>query len=79
MSENQVLELLNSSERDLDWLDKNMDFLKENYDQKVVAIKQGKVVAVGTLMEDVLSTLKAQSIDTSETLIQFISKIPVIL
>ena len=75
----QELKLLKDFEKDVDWLDNNMDSLKFEYDQKFVAIRKGHIVAVGTFMEDMIKTLKLQKIDPSETLIQFISKVKRIL
>lgn len=79
MSEQQVMELLNRSERELDWLSNNINSLKEKYDQKVIAIKDEKVVAVGILVEDVLENLRTQGIDASQVIIKFISKIVTII
>lgn len=75
----QNLKLLNQLEKDMDFLNKNMEFFKKEYDQKFIAIKDENVVAVGRLIEDVINTLKLQNIDSSETIIQFISKMKVIL
>ena len=75
----EAIQLLTNIERDQDWLIANLDYLKKNFDQKFIAIKQEKVIAVGTLMEDVIKTLTVQNLDPSETLIYFISKVAIVL
>ena len=79
VSEMEAIQLLTNIERDQDWLIANLDYLKKNFDQKFIAIKQEKVIAVGTLMEDVIKTLTVQNLDPSETLIYFISKVAIVL
>ena len=77
--QDQVLELINRVESDLDWLDQNMPDLKKEYDQKFIAIKNKRVIAVGNFIEDVIKNLNLQNIDPSETLIYFISKLALVL
>ena len=60
MTEHQYLKLLDNLDKDMDWLNANLKRLKEEYDQKFIAVKNNNVVAVGTFMEDVIETLKLQ-------------------
>ena len=75
----EILELLKKSEREIEWLDQNFEMISKEYDQKFVAIKEGKVVAIGTDMEEIIKNLKAKKIDPSVTLIKFISSVPIVL
>lgn len=75
----EALQILSEIDKDLDWLKENLDSLKERYDQKFIAIKDSSIIAIGKSMDDIIRTLKDKGIDASKVLIQFISKIPVIL
>ncbi|MFH1209680.1 MAG: DUF5678 domain-containing protein [archaeon] len=75
----QHLELLNKFEEDMNFFNKNSKKLKEKYDEKFIAIKDNEIVAVGTIMEEVIKNLELKKIDPSGTFIQFISKTKIIL
>jgi len=75
----QLLSIFDRVEREQSWFEQNLDLIKKEYDNKFIAIKDNQVIAVGTLMEDIIKTLKAKNIDPSETFIKFVSKIAVII
>lgn len=67
-----TLEMLNSSEKDVTWLQKNYSSLQKKYLNKMVAIKDGKIVAVASDIKQLLKKLKKSKIDASEVIIKTI-------
>jgi hypothetical protein len=56
----QELELLQRFERDSYWFQENMGSLRKDFTWKIVAIKEGKVIASGKNMEEVMERLKEE-------------------
>ncbi|HLD15759.1 MAG TPA: DUF5678 domain-containing protein [Candidatus Nanoarchaeia archaeon] len=79
VKEEQVLQLLNESESALDWFAENIQELKKNFDGEFVAFNKGKVMAHNKDMGKLLDTLKKENVDPSKVVIQFVSKIKMIL
>jgi len=66
------LELLDSSERDLEWFQQNSLDIREKFANKIVAIKDKEVIADARNINDLILILKEKGIDETEVLIEFI-------
>ena len=66
------LELLENAEEDLDWYSNNYENLQEKFSNKIVAIKEKRVVASANNIKGLLEELKIEVIDESEVLIEVI-------
>lgn len=76
---NQELVLLNEMDSNLAWFKKHLDELKEKFDGMFVAIKDDKVIGSNEDLKELVNDLKNKNENPVRVLIQFISKIPVIL
>ena len=74
-----ALELLQSREKEWDWIQQHIDELKEKYDQKLIAVKDGKIIAVGSFMKEIIQKLEEQGLDPAEIVVEFISKMAIVL
>lgn len=77
--ETQALELLNSNEKDLKWFNSNYNELVKIFSEQFVAIKNEKVIKHNPNFRNIINELERSNINTREVLIQFVSKIKVIL
>ncbi|MBM3234158.1 hypothetical protein FJZ19_03615 [Candidatus Pacearchaeota archaeon] len=66
------LELLNSSEESLKWFQENSIKIREEFANKIIAIKNKEIVASAKNINELLIFLKEKNIDESEVLIEFI-------
>ena len=66
------LELLNVSEDNLEWFQANSLSIRERFAEKIIAIKDRKIVASAGSINDLLEILKSENIDESEVLIEFV-------
>ncbi|HJX50308.1 hypothetical protein A3K73_00345 [Candidatus Pacearchaeota archaeon RBG_13_36_9] len=53
----QELELMQRFERDSHWFHENIQVLRKDFTWKIVAVKEGKVIASGKNMEEVMVIL----------------------
>lgn len=67
------LELLSSSEEDLEWFSENFSEIQEKFSNKLIAIKDKKIVASAKTSEELLNLLKKDGIDESEVLIEVVN------
>ena len=67
------LELLNISEVNLNWFQRNSGKIREEYENKIIAIKDQKIVASAVTNQELLSLLGQKGINSSEVLIEVIS------
>lgn len=74
----QIIQLLNEADSDLIWFKEHFEELKKSYDNKFVAIKNGRIVGSDNDLKKLLKDLKKKEIDPKNVLIQFISSIPII-
>ena len=77
--EQKAFEILERWEKEEQWLEQNADYVKEKYDQKLIAIKDNAIIAAASWMEEIIDTVEKQGLDPSEVMVRYISKIPVIL
>ena len=68
------LELLNSSEENLNWFQENSAKIQEDYPEKIVAIRDKKIIAYGENFKVLMKNLNRKGVDESEVLIEVISK-----
>jgi len=66
------LELLDSSEKDLEWFQQNSLELRKRFANRIVAIKHKEIVADARNISELLGILKEKGIDETEVLIDFI-------
>lgn len=64
------IRLLKQSKDDLNWFLDNFDKLRENYESKVLAIKNKEVVAAENNIHELLSKLEGKGIPQEEVLIK---------
>lgn len=67
------LDLLNESEKDLEWLQQNFLDIQEKFANKIIAIKNKKIIANSENISKLLEEVQSQGIDPSEVLIEAIS------
>ena len=67
------LELLDSSEENLEWFSNNFKEIQDKFSNKIIAIKDKKVIASAKNSEELLNTLKKNKIDESEVLIEIVN------
>ena len=67
------LELLNSSEENLNWFQENSDKIREEYANKIIAIKDKKIISSKSDLKELRRDLKIKKIDETEVLIEVIS------
>ncbi len=64
------LELLMDSEENLQWFQENSKEIQEQFTNKIIAIKNKKIVASADNINELLRVLKDKNIDPSEVLIE---------
>ncbi len=69
------IDLLNSTERDLKWFQKNSKQIREKYANKVIAIDKESIIGVALNFKELSQILKNKEIDESEVLIKTVSPI----
>lgn len=79
VNETQVLQLLNDSDSALDWFAKNIKTVKEKFDGQFIAFDNEKVIAHDKDLTNLLEKLKKDGKDPSQVVIQFVSKIKMVL
>lgn len=67
------LELLDSSEENLEWFSNNFKEIQDKFSNKIIAIKDKKVIASAKNSEELLKTIKKNKIDESEVLIEIVN------
>lgn len=67
------LEMLQSSEEDLEWFNKNSQQIREKFAKQIIAIKDKKIIANAKNNKELLKKLEEEKIDDSEVLIEVIS------
>ena len=67
------LQLLNNLEEDLNWFQENLKSLQAEYEDKIIAIKEKKIIASAKNIKELLKILEEKEIDQSEVLIETIS------
>ena len=78
MNQSLILDTLNKTEGNLDYLKENYNIFKEKYNNKFIAIKDKKIIAVESNIKKLIKDLKEKGENLSEIVIEFISKIPII-
>lgn len=73
------LQMLNAGNNDLQWFSNNYKKIKEDHADEFVAVRNSKIICSGKTLDDILTSLRKKGIDSNEVLIEFISKIPIIL
>lgn len=66
------LDLLNSAVENLKWFHDNFSELQEKYENKIIAIKDKKIIISADNVDKLLAILKNKGIDDSEVLIESI-------
>lgn len=66
------LELLDSSEKDLEWFQQSSLDIRKRFANRIVAIKNKEVIANARNINELLVILKERGIDDTEVLIEFI-------
>lgn len=74
-----MLRLLESAEKDAQWLDRNYSKLLTKYPDHFVAIHDGNFVDASQKFEELISELKNKKLNPAEIMIEFVSKIKRIL
>ncbi len=67
------IDLLNSTEKDLKWFQKNSKQIREKYANKIIAIENQNIIAIAPNFKELSQILKGKNIDESEVLIKTIS------
>ena len=64
------LELLEISEENLEWFQENSKEIQEQFTNKIIAIKDKRIIASAENINELLKLLKEKNIDSSEVLIE---------
>ena len=79
MDSKQDLELLNESDTSLEYYSKNMERIREDFNNQFIAIKGKKVIDHGKTMDELIKNLSTKGEDSSNLFIVFVSKNIIIL
>lgn len=74
-----IVAMLKSGQDDLLWFDSNFNKLLEKYNEKFIAFRHHEVIDANSDLNKLMSSLESKSIDTSNIIIKFVSKIKSIL
>lgn len=78
MEQNEAT-LLIRARKDLEWVKSHSKDLREDYNNRFIAVKDTEILASGQTMEDLLEELDKKSVDAGEVLVKFISKVAMVL
>ena len=79
METENVLRLLESAEKDAQWLDRNYSELLIKYPDHFVAIRDGNFVGASLKFKELMDKIESKKLNPSEVMVEFISKIKRIL
>ena len=68
----EEMTMLETAEKDNEWMQKNFERIQKGYPNKFVAISERHVIAGGSNSEDVIKEVERQGRDPATTLIEFI-------
>ena len=71
----EKIELFEISRRNAEWLQKNYDRLKKEYDKRWVLIQDGKVVKSASSFDEIMRTVRRH--DPNKILVEYIQSEPV--
>lgn len=66
------MDLLNISEDNLNWFRDNYEYIQNNFERKIIAVNDNKIIAYAENLKILLEMLKSMEIDSSEVLIESI-------
>lgn len=72
MEDSEVLEMAKRAQRDSKWISDNYDQLREKYDKKAFAVKDGKVVGDADTVQDLVDKLEKNGENAAFLLIEVI-------
>jgi len=72
MKDSEILEILTRTQRDSEWVSKNYEQLREKYESKAFAVKDGKVIEDAETVQDLLAELNKKGEDPAFLLIEVI-------
>jgi hypothetical protein len=79
MSEQQIIQMLESGKRDLIWFESNLDRLVSEYNNKFIAFHEGNVIDSDPDLDSLMRKLKKKRIDFSSVIIEFVSDVKYLL
>jgi hypothetical protein len=79
MNDEDVVQLLLQGQNNLMWFNSNWNKLAKDFNNKFIAIENKEVIESDSDLDSLLDKLKSKGVDSSETMIKFISKIASIL
>lgn len=74
MIETKALELLNEHEKNLEWFRKQSRSLKEEHNNKFIAIEEEEVIATADSVQELIKKLKKEGKNPAESFVKFVSK-----
>ena len=66
------IELLNETESDLKWINENYEEIRNSFANKIIAVKNQKIVAVAHNSNELIQILEKNMVDLSDVLTKFI-------
>ena len=79
MSETEIVNILVSGQKDIEWFYSNLDRFKSEYDNMFVAFGNKKIIDSDSVLDNLIGKLKSRGIDISDIFIEFVSKTKFIL
>ena len=79
MSETEIVNILVSGQKDLEWFCSNLEKFKMEYDNMFVAFANQQIIDFDPILNNLISKLKNKGIDISAVFIEFVSKTKFIL
>ena len=79
MNDEDVVQLLLQGQNNLMWFNSNWNELVRDFNNKFIAIENKEVIESDTNLDSLLNKLRSKGVDSSETMIKFVSKIASIL
>jgi len=72
MKDAEVLEMAKRAQRDSKWISDNYDQLREKYEKRTFAVKDGKVIGDADTVQDLVGELEKKGEDVAFILIEVI-------
>ena len=79
MSDTEIVQMLIKGQNDLKWFDLHLNELIDEYNEKFIAFQENEVIDSDSDLNNLMKKLENKSINTSNLIIKFVSKIKFIL
>ena len=79
MSSQNVMEMLHSGQRDVEWFNSNFSRFKREFNNSFIAFHNEQIIDSDKDLEILMKKLENKKVDTSSVFIEFVSSVKTIL